>query len=637
LAQEADAEEILWRVDVEYARAADFDASAENCVFHARRALDRLLSIEARVPPKMLEMFRKLPERDNGRRDCVQFIRKYEETDKTTESLKIGRIREEHLRILCRVSYALNSIRELDHLLEAVVDLLIQGIQMERAMVFLRDHETGRLRLAKARNLKGESLKEADHISQSILDEAHRRGHPFVSANTLTDPRVSNSESPASSQSGTLFCAPLKARGRTLGVLYADHSDAAGFLNESVIDLFAAFCNLAAVAIDNALVHRSLSEENVELESHLRQAREGYTEIIGKSPAVEALRERIARAASSPLDVLITGESGTGKELVALALHRTGRRSGGKFIPLDCGSLSESLIESELFGYRKGAFTGATDNRPGLLEIANGGVVFFDEVSNLSIKLQAKLLRALQEREIRRLGEPTVRKVDIQVIAATNQDLRESVRRGKFRKDLYYRLNTLEIRVPPIRERMEDIPILIHWFLEKTAATEDGRAKSFSEEAFKLLCGYTFPGNVRQLKGIVQGAYYLSPGRIIHREQLPVEIRAGVTNRNTAGGVIMSSHQLYQEIVQARGTFRDLVKEPFLRRQLSSSMVRRIIHRALTETRGKYRDAFRILGISDPEYSVTLVFLKRHGCYLDFRRYRRKPRTGDDSTLDGID
>jgi transcriptional regulator with PAS, ATPase and Fis domain len=318
-------------------------------------------------------------------------------------------------------------------------------------------------------------------------------------------------------------------------------------------------------------------------------------------------------------------------------LHRTGRRSGGKFVALDCGSFSESLIESELFGYRKGAFTGAIDNRLGLLEIANGGVVFFDEISNLSTKLQAKLLRALQEREVRRLGEPGARKVDIQVIAATNQNLREAVRRGKFRKDLYYRLNTLEIRVPPIRERMEDIPILVHWFLEKTVAAEDGRVKSFSKEAFELLCEYRFPGNVRQLKGIVQGAYYLSPGRTIDRDQLPVEIREGVTNRSTARGVARSGHQLYQEIVQGRGTFRDLVKEPFLRRQISSSMVRRVIHRALTETRGKYRNAFRILGISDQEYSVTLVFLKRHGCYLNFRRYRRTRRTEAHKPVPGPD
>jgi transcriptional regulator with GAF, ATPase, and Fis domain/tetratricopeptide (TPR) repeat protein len=633
LAQEADAEEILWRVDVELARVADFDGRAESCVLHARKALDRLPSIEARVPMKMLEVFRQLPERDKGRRDCEEFIRRYEVTDKSTETLQIGMIGEAHLRILCRVSYALNGIHELDRLLEAIIDLLIQGIHMERAMVFLKDHETGRLRLAKARNMKRESLDGANHISQSILDEAHKRGHPFVSANAMTDPRVRNSEPLSSSQSGKLLCAPLKARGRTVGVLYADHPDAVESLNESVIDLFAAFCNLSALAIDNALVRRSLSEENAELESHLRQAREGYTEIIGKSAAIETLRERIARAASSPLDILITGESGTGKELVARALHRTGRRSGGKFVPLDCGSLSESLIESELFGYRKGAFTGAIDNRLGLLESANGGVVFFDEISNLSTKLQAKLLRALQEREIRRLGEPAARKVDIQVVAATNQDLREALRRGKFRKDLYYRLNTLEIRVPPIRERMEDIPILVHWFLEKTAATEDGRVKSFSKEAFELLCEYKFPGNVRQLKGIVQGAYYLSPGRTIGREQLPAEIRDSVTNRNTARGVARSSHQLYQEIVQGRGTFKDLVKEPFLRRQIPSSMVRRIIHRALTETRGKYRDAFRILGISDQEYSVTLVFLKRHGCYLNFRRYRRTPRTEAHKTI----
>jgi Nif-specific regulatory protein len=636
LAEMAGSQEIRWRVHLELARVSDLLSDPKECVSNAQAVLNLLSSIASDVPPAMLVGFQLLPDRNKGRKDCEDLIAKYGESDKQINPLEIGSMGEDHLRILCRVSYVLNGILQMDQLLEAIIDLLIEGISVERSMVFLKDKETGKLRLAKARNTKRESLERAEHISQNILDEAHRGGHPFVSANITTDPRVSNSQSLSSSQSGTLFCAPLKVRGKTLGVLYADHPDAVTTLNESKIDFFAAFCNLSSLAIDNALVHHSLTEENAELESDLRQAREGYNEIIGKSAAIVGLRERIARAASSPLDILITGESGTGKELVAQALYRTGRRSGGKFVPVDCGSLSESLIESELFGYRKGAFTGAIDNRPGLLEIANGGVVFFDEISNLSTKLQAKLLRALQEREIRRLGEPAARKVDIQVIAATNQDLREAVRRGKFRKDLYYRLNTLEIRVPPIRERMEDIPVLVHWFLEKTAANEDGRGKSFSKEAFDLLCEYTFPGNVRQLKGIVQGAYYLSPGRIIGLDQLPVEIRVGVTNRSTVRGVTTSSHQLYQQIVQGKGTFRDLVREPFLRRQIPSSIVKRIIHRALTETRGKYRDAFRILGISDREYSVTLVFLKRHGCYLDFRRYRHKPRTGDDSTFDGI-
>ena len=188
-------------------------------------------------------------------------------------------------------------------------------------------------------------------------------------------------------------------------MLYADHSSPAEGLSESAINLFAAFSNLAAIAIDNALAHQKLVKEKSELEQYLHHARDEYREIVGKSAVMEQLRDRIGLAAASPLDILITGESGTGKELVAEAIRRTGRRKSGKFIPVDCGSLSDSLAEAELFGYRKGAFTGATENRQGLLEAAQGGIIFLDEISNLPFRLQAKLLRVLQEREVRRIGE----------------------------------------------------------------------------------------------------------------------------------------------------------------------------------------------------------------------------------------
>jgi transcriptional regulator with GAF, ATPase, and Fis domain len=294
-----------------------------------------------------------------------------------------------------------------------------------------------------------------------MLNEVCRFGKPFVSAHVQTDPRLPEKRSAALEKVGTVLCAPLKVAGRTVGVLYADHSQPAGSLDESTISFFSAFCNLAAVAIDNALAHRHLVQEKNELEQHLHRSQEKYPEIIGASASVSILRDRIALVAAAPLDVLIWGESGTGKELVARAIYRTGRRSAGNFIALDCGALSDTLIESELFGYRKGAFTGANENRAGLLEAAHGGVLFLDEISNLNSKLQAKLLRVLQEREVRRLGETTTRRIDVQVIAATNRNLKEEIRKGEFRRDLYYRLNAMDVRVPPLRERLEDVPLLL--------------------------------------------------------------------------------------------------------------------------------------------------------------------------------
>jgi len=621
LVEQSGAAPILWRAHAELARVHEMLADNDACLLHARKAYDCLTSLEKRVPAEALETFRQAFGRSmalSALRDLIgRCERKKERSGDSLEEME-----QEHLRILLRASSAINAIRDPDALLEEVVDMLIKALGMQRAMVFLRDASTGKLCLAKGRNVRHESLVNAERISQSVLEDVSRHERPFVSASAQADPRLSGRESVASFQLGTILCAPLKTSGATLGVLYADHPSAAGSMGESTINLFAAFSNLAAVAIDNALTHRHMAQERRELEEHLRHSREGYAEIIGTSVAMQTLRERIALVADSPLDVLIWGESGTGKELVARALHRTGRRAGGPFVAVDCGSLSDSLVESEFFGYRKGSFTGALENRAGLLEAGQGGVIFLDEVSNLSSKLQSKLLRVLQEREIRRIGEAVPRKIDVQVIAATNKNLHEEIRKGRFRRDLYYRLNAMEVRVPPLRERMEDMPLLLEWFLEKTAQLEGGRAKSFSEEAIELLKAYSFPGNVRELRNIIQSSYYSCPRRLIGIEHLPAEVREPDREKEMTELVELCAAHIYRKIRDQQGAFGDLVKGPFLDRRLDSATMRHIVQLALKDAGGNYRDAFRILRIPDREYSMMMSFIKRHGCYLDFRRFR---------------
>jgi transcriptional regulator with GAF, ATPase, and Fis domain len=378
------------------------------------------------------------------------------------------------------------------------------------------------------------------------------------------------------------------------------------------------------MAIGNALAHQHLVKEKSELEKYLHQARDGYTEMVGKSASIERLRDRIELAAASPLDILITGESGTGKELVARAIHRTGRRKSGKFIPVDCGSLADSLAEAELFGFRKGAFTGAVENREGLIEAANGGILFLDEISNLPFHLQAKLLRVLPEREVRRLGETMPHKIDIQVVAATNKDLLEEVRNGQFRSDLYYRLKGFEIRVPPLRERPEDIPLLIEWFLEKIAELEQGSSRRFLPEALELMTQYTYPGNVRELRNIVSGSYYSTAKTSIGIDDLPPEVRC--EDSMMFGSESNAAKNLYREILEGRGNFDNLVKQPFLRRHFGTSLVMAVIQMALKDSGGKYRDAFSLLRVPETRYSVTMQFLKRNKCYLDFRPFRRRRR-----------
>jgi transcriptional regulator with GAF, ATPase, and Fis domain len=543
----------------------------------------------------------------------------------------LGAMEEKHLRILFRVSSLVNSIRELDPLLEAVADQLLQVTNAQRAHVFLCEESSKNLRPAKKKTAEDATGLELASIDRQFTNDVFQSGHPFMSADSSKDDRFQNYQQNNGPLPGTVFCAPLIAGGKTIGVLYADHPSPREKLDESAINLFAAFCNLAAVAIDNALAHQTLLREKAELQQHLLQASEKYPEIVGRSATMSRLRERIALVASSPLDVLIVGESGTGKELVARALHRTGRRATGIFVPLDCGAFSDTLIESELFGYRKGAFTGAGENRPGLLETANGGVIFLDEISSLSLKLQGKILRVLQEREVRRIGETATRKIDVQIIAATNRNLMDEIRKGRFRRDLYYRLNAIQIQLLPLREHMEDVPLLLEWFLHRISQVENGKAKSFSPEAFKFLCNYRFPGNVRELGNIVQNAYYSCPGAVIQTEHLPSEIREDLMEpmpfetKETA-------RSIYEKLRAGRGKFDELVRKPFLSRSFGKDIVREVLRQALLEAEGRYRDAFRLLRISANQYSSMMIFFKRHDCYLDFRLFRQGSAAGTTGT-----
>src|SRR5262245_55737831 len=234
--------------------------------------------------------------------------------------------------------------------------------------------------------------------------------------------------------------------------------------------------------------------------------------MIGKSEVMQRVQEKVRAASKVTGSVLVTGETGTGKELVARAIHEHSERNGGRFVAVDCGALPDELIESELFGHRRGAFTSALTDKTGLFEEANGGTLFLDEIANTSRRFQAKLLRVLQDRQLRRLGDVVLRRLDLRVIAATNCDLAAMVHKSEFREDLYYRLNVFMIQVPPLRHRLDDVPLLVHHFLRnrKTVATE----------AIEKLCNYSYPGNVRELENIVEAAIYTARGATIHADDI---------------------------------------------------------------------------------------------------------------------
>ncbi len=272
-----------------------------------------------------------------------------------------------------------------------------------------------------------------------------------------------------------------------------------------------------------AVERRRLRRENLSLKKHL--GIQYIKNIVGGSRAMEHVYKLISTVAPSSSTVLITGESGTGKELVARAIHFNSPRKDAPFVVVDCGLIPGELLEAELFGYRKGSFTGATEHRQGLIDEADGGTLFLDEIGNLPVGLQAKLLRLLQEKEYRALGAKESKKADIRVVAATNRDLREMVRTGQFREDLFYRLNIFPIHIPPLRERKEDIPLLANHFIRKYSAELDKEVRSITAEAMQKLLDYDWPGNVRELENTIQRAILLADSEIIdiHEIDLPVK------------------------------------------------------------------------------------------------------------------
>jgi DNA-binding NtrC family response regulator len=286
------------------------------------------------------------------------------------------------------------------------------------------------------------------------------------------------------------------------------------------------------VAVERAFRQRKLQVENQNLRQQL-QATFGLENVLGRSPAMARIFELVKKAARSDANILVVGESGTGKELIARAIHANSTRASQPFVPVDCASLPEQLLESELFGHEKGAFTGAVKTKPGLMEMAHRGTLFLDEIGEIALGLQSKLLRAIQERQVRRVGATSFINVDARVVSATNRNLREAVTRGQFREDLYYRVNVIEIRLPPLRERDGDVTLLAHAFLKKYG---HGRITGFEDETLAALETYGWPGNVRELQNVVERACALADGEAVRRRDLPDYVLARESLRPAAAG-----------------------------------------------------------------------------------------------------
>jgi two-component system nitrogen regulation response regulator NtrX len=296
------------------------------------------------------------------------------------------------------------------------------------------------------------------------------------------------------------------------------------------------------LTIRHALERSRLERENRELRSKSIRAHE----ILGSSPPIQRLKEQIQVAAPTNGWVLITGENGTGKEMVAKQLHVHSKRSDGPFVEVNCAAIPEELIESELFGHEKGAFTGAIAQKRGKFELANGGTIFLDEIADMSLRTQAKILRILQEHKFERVGGTETIEVDVRVIAATNKSLEKEIQEGKFREDLYYRLNVIPFHVPPLRERREDIPVLVKAFAEEFCVESGARPKPVTGRALALLQSYAWPGNVRELRNLVERLVLMTPGPRIRAQDLPEELRSGARPAEMAGASLEDARREFE-------------------------------------------------------------------------------------------
>ena len=328
--------------------------------------------------------------------------------------------------------------------------------------------------------------------------------------------------------------------------------------------------------VKTAFTKRELTLDNAKLRQRL-QARQRFEQMVGHSPAMHSVFSLVEKVAPARTTVLITGESGTGKELVARAVHARSPRAQATFVPVNCGAIPEGLIESELFGHAKGAFTGAQGAKIGLFQAAQDGTLFLDEIGELPLGLQVKLLRAIQERRIRPVGESTDLEVDVRIVAATNRDLAAEVRNGRFREDLYYRLNVVQIRVPPLRERREDVLPLADHFLQRFAAEHGRRVPVLTAEARRRLDEYPFPGNVRELENLIERAVALSSGGEVTVEALPAILRRGGDAALAPEGPLPENFSLEAHL---------------------ESIERELIDRALAEARGVKKDAAAKLGLT---------------------------------------
>jgi len=418
------------------------------------------------------------------------------------------------------ISTWVSSALDLDELLEHIIDTATRMMRAKASSLLLLDKKARKLYFKVATGEKGKEVRKyALNVGQGIAGYVAEKGETLIIPDVRKDSRWDKTISESTGfETKSIACVPMKADGEVIGVVEIIDKEDGSPIQQDDIKILNAFAELASMAISNARKFDQVKKENI----NLREELWNKYQIIGESRALQNVITDALKVANSKASTLILGESGTGKELLARLIHQAGPRKQKSMIILNCAAFPETLLEAELFGYEKGAFTGAASRKIGKLELADGGTLFLDEIGEMSPGMQAKLLRIFQEGLFYRVGGTLPISVDIRVISATNRDINQEVAEGRFREDLFYRLNVVQIHMPPLKERKEDIPLLANHFLNRFKEEKGMMALSISEKAMDRMLNYDWPGNVRELENAIERAVVMGDGRQILQDDLPI-------------------------------------------------------------------------------------------------------------------
>ncbi len=464
------------------------------------------------------------------------------------------------LSTLVEVSQILADSGNLKTAFAATLEILGRHHGILRSFVMLLDNESEKIRIEATYGLNQESAHRVTYrVGEGVIGRVVQSGKPIVVPQTSREPlllnRLRDHQEPARRKEMSFICVPIIIGGKSAGVIGADRL----YKEERDFDRTTKFLSVIAALMAQALKVRhgheadkkQLLDENTHLKRELRE-RYDFGHIVGNSNPMRLVYEQVTQVARTNTTVLLRGESGTGKEMIAHAIHYNSLRAGKPFVKISCAALPNTLIESELFGFEKGAFTGAQSRKKGRFELADGGTLFLDEIGDLDLSTQVKLLRVLQEREFERLGGVETIKVNVRLIVATNKDLEEAIKRAQFREDLYYRLNVFTIFMPPLRERKPDILLLAEHFVEKFESEHGKRIKRISTPAIDMLTSYHWPGNVRELENVIERAVLICESNVIHGHHLPPTLQTAEGSDTMTRLTLSSAMEAYE---------RDLIQD----------------------------------------------------------------------------